>query len=168
MTKKKVGQQVAEHNAKNLQFEDDIREYTLSMGKEQRRRLEAFAIETSQRTRFKHKNFYISLVVTVDPLLQEPKWIVLPARISCPTPCYQHTVFKYHWVSGDLEYLWHIPSKAKAMHIQKNLKDYYENPSTRTVAAFVDSAHSGRLLRWVIKENGEKPDALVMHKRQEN
>lgn len=168
MTKKRIGEQVAEHNAKNLQFEDDLHEYTLSMGKDQRKRLEDFAAETSQKTRFKQKNFYISLVITVDPLLQEPKFIVLPARLSCPTPCYQHTVYKYHWVSGDLEYLWHIPSKAKAMHIQKNLKTYYDNPATRTIAAFVESAHSGRLLQWAIKENGEKKDALVFRKPQEN
>lgn len=168
MTKKRIGELVAEHNAKNIQFEDNIREYTLSMGKEQLKRLEDFAVATTKQTRFKQRNFYVILVILVDPLLAEPIFIVLPARLSCPTPCYNHTVYKYHWVSGDLEYLWHIPSKGKAIHIHKNLKAYLENPSTRTVAAFVEAAHSGRLLQWVIKENGKKPDALVMHKPKEH
>ena len=156
--RKTVGAQIAEHNAKNIQFEDDVREYSLVMGRKVLENLYAFAQETSKRTQFKNKDFYVVLVINHDRVLHEPKFIIKPARFSCPTPVYKDTVYKYHHLSGDLEYLWHIPSQGKCQHIMKNLQSYFANKETKRLAQFVYSFESGELLQWVKKENNEEPD----------
>lgn len=165
--KKTVGQQIQEHNAKNVQFEDDVRAYSEMMGQTTWKNICEFAEETTKRTAFKNKDFYVVLQINHERTLHEPKFIIKPARFSCPTPMYKDTVWKYHHVSGDLEYLWHLPDKTKCAYIMKNYKAYYDNKETRQLAQFVGSAESGELLRWVIKENGELPDALLTHKLPE-
>jgi hypothetical protein len=164
MSKKTVGQQVAEHNSKNIQFEDDIRAYTQEMGKEQRKRLEQEALRVSNLTQFKNKDFYLQLINNVDGMLHEAKWILDIPRHACPTPCYSTSVFKYHHISAELEFLWHLPSKHKCYWILKNLKTFATNPVSARTAEFVKAAHDGSLLRWVIKENGNKPDGIIQYK----
>ena len=165
--KKTVGQQIQEHNAKNIQFEDDVRAYSEVMGQDIWTNVCQFAMDTSKRPCFSAKDFYVVLQINHDRRLHEPKFIIKPARSSCPTPCYKDTVWKYHHVSGDLEYLWHLPDETKAQYIMKHYMAYWENKETRTLAEFVKRAQTGELLRWVIKENGELPDAIITHKLPE-
>ena len=161
MTKKRVGEIVQEHNEKNIQFEDDVREYSRVMCRDNWEEIQKFAAETALRTEFKNRDFYVVFIINNDPMLMEPKFIIDRARFSCPTPRYKDTVFKYHHVSGELEYLWHLPDKGKCKHIMKHAKKYFDNPETKALTQFVVAAESGDLLKWVLKENGELPDAII-------
>ena len=143
MIKKTVGQQIAEHNAKNIQFEDDVRAYSEVMGQAVWQNICQFADETSKRTEFKNKDFYVVLQINHDRALKEPKFIIKLPRFSCPTPCYKDTVYKYHHVSGDLEYLWHLPDETKCKYIMKHYMKYWLNKETRTLAEFVMRAQTG-------------------------
>src|ERR1700691_1288389 len=110
MAKKKAGQQILEHDALRLDFEDDIIEYRKSMEREIAENIRQTAEKTVNTPAYKGKDFYIVLLQTVDRVLRQPRSIVL-ARHSCPTPVYKQSVWKYHHESGSMEYLWSIPDE---------------------------------------------------------
>jgi len=155
-----VGYQIQKHNDKKIELEDDVRAYTEVMSPHIYKAIQDTAEQTSKHPKYENKNFYIVLVKNVDRILGQPKYQIW-ARYSCPTPVYKQDVFKYHYVSGELEFLWCIPSAQRYYHILNNRKHYFDNKETRRLAQFVCLMESGELLRWVIKENGEKPDAVI-------
>lgn len=161
-----VGSQIEAHNDKNIELEDDVREYTRAMEPLLIQSLEDTAVQTSNHPKYRNKNFYIVLVKNVDRILGQPKFQFW-SRISCPTPVYKQDVWKYHYLSGELEFLWCIPSAQRYYHILANRQKYFENKETRRLAQFVCLMESGELFRWVIKENGEKPDAVISFKKEE-
>jgi hypothetical protein len=159
-------QKLSIKDMQSLGLEDDIREYskkdlsllipTILEGCRQRKGTGKFA----------HKDFYITAatIVNKETLSLEPFYFY---RVSCPTPVYKQIVFKYHSASDSLEYLWTIPDKFKYYHILNNKMRYYENKETRRLCQFVVLMENGDLLKWVKKENGEKPDAALHIKSQE-
>lgn len=155
-----VGSKIAQHNAKGLTLEDDVREYTNEMALAILAEIHQTIELAKKQPNYQNKNFYIVLVKNVDRVLGQPKFQTL-ARISCPTPVYKQDVFKYHHVSGELEYLWTIPDMYKYYHILHNKQKYYENQATRRLCKFVVLMETGELLKWVKKENGEKIDAVI-------
>jgi|SRR5579859_1874644 hypothetical protein len=159
-TKKTVGQQVQENNDKGRILEDDIRSYTEAMSPLIQQSLYDAAYEASKHALYENKNFYVVLVKNVDRVLGQPKFQIW-ARRSCPTPVYKQDVFKYHYISGDLEFLWCIPSAERYWDIIRNTSKYLTNKATQRLAQFVLLMESGELLEWVKKENGELPDAII-------
>lgn len=160
MDKKTVGQIITENNAKNLELEDDIREYTNAMAPLIQQTLHDTAYQASLHELYYHRDFYIVLVKNVDRVLGQPK-IQCWARRSCPTPVYKQDVFKYHHLTGELEFLWCIPSKERYWHIVNNKYQYLSNKQTERLAQFVLLMESGALLKWAQRENGELPDAII-------
>lgn len=160
MTRKTVGQQIEEHNAKGIPLEDDVREYTNALASDLMARLYENAIQSSRHFLYQNRDFYIVLVKNVDRILGQPKFQIW-ARRSCPTPVYKQDVFKYHYQSGELEFLWCIPSPLRYWDIIRNSRKYFENKETRRLAQFVHLMESGELLQWAKKENGELPDAII-------
>ncbi len=75
-------------------------------------------------------------------------------RKSCPTPTNDQTVFKYHYVKEQPEFLWVLPSKEAA----QLLTDYaLEVPiEKQELLRFVLQDRDGTLLRLAKKLNGEK------------
>lgn len=168
MKKKTVGRVIQENNDKNQVLEDDIRAYTEAMTPLIQQSLYDTAQQASKHDLYRNRNFYIVLVKNVDKVLGQPK-IQCWARRSCPTPVYKQDVFKYHHVSGDLEFLWCIPSAERYWHIVHNKELYLTNKNTQRLAQFVLLMESGDLLNWVKKENGELPDAILsINKEVEN
>lgn len=41
-------------------------------------------------------------------------------RLSCPTPCYDNTVYKYHAKDEHLEFLWVLPDKEAHKYLREN------------------------------------------------
>lgn len=167
MKNKTVGKVVQENNDKHLFLEDDVRSYTEAMSPLIEKALQDTVIQASAHDLYRHKNFYVVLVKNVDRILGQPKFQCW-ARRSCPTPVYKQDVFKYHYLSGELEFLWCIPSATRYYDILLNKKKYLENKSTARLAQFVCLMESGDLLKWVIKENGEKPDAVITINKQKD
>jgi hypothetical protein len=158
--KKTVGQQVQEHNDKNIPLEDNVREYTNEMVPLLLQIIYEAIDKALTSPLYHHKNFYIVLVKNVDRVLGQPKFQCW-ARRSCPTPVYKQDVFKYHYLSGDLEFMWTIPASARYWDILKNKDKYLQNKETRRLARFVLMMESGELLDFAKKENGELPDAII-------
>ncbi len=155
-----VGAQVAKNQEANHILDEDIRSYTEAMQPMLIQKLRETAEQAAQHDLYHNKDFYIVLVKNVDRVLGEPKFQIW-ARRSCPTPVYKQDVFKYRHESGELEFLWCIPSAQRYWHIMRNKQKYMEDKRTARLAQFVTLMESGELLKWVIKENGEKPDAIL-------
>lgn len=158
--KKTVGKQIQENNEKNIPLEDDVREYTKAMSGLLQKTLYDTARQASLHTLYENRNFYVVLVKNVDRILGQPKFQCW-ARRSCPTPVYKQDVFKYHYMSGELEFLWCIPSSLRYWDIIRNKDKYLDNKETKRLAQFVLLMESGELLEWVKRENGELPDAII-------
>jgi hypothetical protein len=155
-----IGSQITAHNKKNLDLEDDVREYTKAMTPLILHTLQDTALKASQHPLYENRDFYLVFVKNVDRILGQPKFQCW-ARRSCPTPVYKQDVYKYHHLSGEIEFLWCIPSAQRYYHILANRQKYFENKNTKRLAQFVCLMESGELLRWVLKENGELPDAII-------
>lgn len=58
----------------------------------------------------KPNDFYIELCVKVEKLLWnvDPRWIP-HVRDTCPTPCFNQSVYRYNKKDDCLEYMWTIP-----------------------------------------------------------
>lgn len=158
--KKTYGQIIAEHKAKNLIQEDDIREYTKAMEPDIIANIERIIEESKDNDLYKNRDFYIVMINKIEHIGRTPRFIVL-ARRSCPTPTYKQSVWKYHHESGSLEYLWHLPGMLRYYDILKNSQEYLQVKELHNMARFVLMDNRGELLEWVKKENGEKIDALI-------
>jgi len=163
--KKVAGQVVLEHDTRRLDLEDDIIEYRRQMEPDILARLHDTALKAKTQTGYIGKDFYVVLLVTVDRVLRHPRTIIF-ARKSCPTPVYKQSVWKYRAVSGGLEFLWCIPDGILYQHILRNQQKYLTDKETSDLAKFVILMETGELEKWVIKENGEKVDALIKIKEE--
>lgn len=157
---KKAGQIILEHDQQRLDMEDDITEYRRSMEPEIMQMIIKTAENVKDQEFYYNEDFYIVLLQTVDPVLKQPKNIVL-ARKSCPTPVYKQSVWKYHTLTDHLEFMWSIPDVLLYYHIVHNASKYLQDKETKELAQFVILMESGELLEWVKKENGEKVDAVI-------
>lgn len=83
------------------------------------------------------------------------------ARQSCPTPLYKMSVFKFHHLSGSLEFLWTLPPAWRCEDIITHKQKYLDDKKWQQIAKFVLLDASGDLLEWIKKENGEKLDAVI-------
>ena len=91
-------------------------------------------------------------------LANEPGALIV-ARHSCPSPVYNQAVFKYHRTAGSLEYLWSIPDAPKYYWLIRNIHTL--KGDELMAARFCHSMESGELEKWIIKENGNKPDGII-------
>lgn len=160
MSKKNAGQQILEHDSLGLDLEADVIEYRRLMEPELMRKLYETAWNVKKAPQYIGKNFYVVLTSTVEAVLRQPKNIMW-ARMSCPTPVYKQSVWKYHTHSDNLEFLWSIPEKILYYHIVHNKAKYVADKECSDLAKFVLLMEAGELLEWVKKENGEKKDAVI-------
>jgi hypothetical protein len=158
--KKTVGKLIDEHNAQGNTLDDNIIEYRRAMEVDIVKRLHDTAQAAKNNDLYRNHDFYIVLVLTVDPVLGQPKNIMW-ARRSCPTPVYKQSVWKFHQKTDSLEFLWSIPDKLMYIHILNNIGLYLKDKETAIEAKFVTLMESGELLKWVKRENGEKIDAVI-------
>jgi len=164
MTKKTYGQAVFEHHAKQLTLEDDVIEYRRLMENDVLDKIYKAIEQAKSHHLYTNRDFYIDLRWMVEHIGQAFKPIPIVKR-ACPTPTTQQTVMKYHHKSGVIEWLWTLPTPITYYGILNNLNKFLEDKETQQSAQFCHLHHSGELLKWVIKENGEKPDALITIKK---
>jgi hypothetical protein len=165
--KKLAGQIIHEHDSLALDFEADVIDYRQAMEADVMARLYDTAQKAKNQDGYIGKDFYIVLIIMVDPVLKQPRIIPL-ARKSCPTPVYKQSVWKYRTSSDDLEFLWAIPDAILYYHIINNQAKYLADKETADLAKLVILMENGELLKWVKKENGEKIDAVIKLDSEEN
>ena len=115
---------------------------------------------SSQVPKFKGKDFYICLFMNRHPRshVRNSFYRVL-SRISCPTPHFCMALWKYHHISGELEFMWIVPAKPKALYLAQHYP--HVAPHEMSLAYYSLCALSGKLLEVTHSENGYKPDAII-------
>lgn len=161
MTKKTIGAQIAENNAKNIGLEDHVREYSNKMKDEHWRAIQQVVEGALSLDKFNGKDFYIEIREGIHPFLHQPFIFPYPPRLSAPTPELNRHVYKYNRASATIEFLWMLPDYHRYKDIIENKQKYFEDKNYKRMAQFVCLDHSGALLNWVKKENGELPDAII-------
>ena len=115
------------------------------------------------KTKSKSNHVFNRTIKWINSTYQNPEKVIVGQlqNESISVSGYKQDVFKYHHLSGELEFLWCIPSKERYWHIINNKYQYLSNKQTERLAQFVLLMESGALLKWAQRENGELPDAII-------
>lgn len=165
--RKTFGQIITEHHAKYLDLEDDIQEYSRAWWKDIKVKVNECIFKTRQNPVYRNKDFYISIHLYKEKFTDAPRSLSV-ARLSCPTPVYKQIVYKHLRDVDKTEFLWSIPDKILYYDIINHSDKYLKDPKYADMAKFVILMESGELLKWIKKENGEKPDAVLSIKKDED
>jgi len=144
-TDKTFGQHVKEYQSKNEYC--DVQEARKEIIKDTQKKLN----DTIQKGLKKYPNdFYIVIESKREIVFEGVIRNFIFHRISCPTPHYDQTAFKYHRKDDRLEFLWSIPRKSTVAHVyQYPLQE--DQTLVKTVYDFVD----GTFYRKALELNGE-------------
>ena len=139
--KKTVGQMYVEAQ-KTEDAPMSLRELTDAMHQE----YEAKLIETIENGKKQYpdeKYFFIEDITKQERLMMKVlRHIILP-RMTCPTPNYDQTVYRYHVADDALEYIWTIPSPASCQMYRANA--LMVAPEERELLQFVLDFDDGTL-----------------------
>lgn len=142
---------------------EELKEISEAMGPQRQQKLYSIAKETAKQEYFSNRDFYIVAVWSFSRDFapgQVPEDFFFVRR-SCPTPGYNQNVFKYHHQTGSIEFLWSIPKKRRYYELWANRTRYINDPVLKARTAFVVSMETGKLMEWVLKENGNLKDAVI-------
>jgi len=158
MNKKDIQEQELKDRNELLEVIEDIK---ASQNERRLKHLYETAQVAMKTPPYCNKNIYLVLVKTNsrDELMMPEDRIFV--RLTAPTPGYNMDVFKYHYLSASLEYLFSIPRKYRYWQMWHNKYKYLSNPATKRLMTFILAMESGDLLKWVKKECGELPDAVI-------
>ena len=98
-------------------------------------------------------DFYVTVIVKKEKLLENVLRNYFAERSTCPTPDYDQSVYKYHHNSGNLEYLWTVPDIETCEVFLRNVDKIV--PEEHLLLEFVLNFYNGELLRLCRKLNGE-------------
>lgn len=98
-------------------------------------------------------DFYVTALLKKEKLLENVLRNYFIPTISCPTPFYDQSVYKYHHAKEEIEFLWVIPDKqtCEVFKENKNIIVLQE----QGLLQFVLSYYDGTLFRLMKKLNGE-------------
>lgn len=105
-------------------------------------------------------DFYVVVLTKRERLMQNVIRNYFYGRLSCPTPDWDQTVYKYKRKTDDIIFMWVIPSKqvCEEMTMNKHLIPVEEYRLLEYVLAFND----GTLLRLAKDLNGEKEESVEL------
>lgn len=81
-------------------------------------------------------------------------------RLSCPTPNYDQTVYKYYYLKQTIEFLWVIPSRDTCILLQENM--LHIAPEEQELLRFVMDFNDGTLLKIAKRLNGEQDNSVLL------
>lgn len=105
-------------------------------------------------------DFFLVVLTKKEPLMPNVLRNYFIARISCPTPDYDQTVYKYTKADEIVDFLWVIPSKDTCFLLKKHALEVPE--SERELLNFVLRFSDGDLYRLCKKLNGEQADSNLL------
>lgn len=106
------------------------------------------------------KDFYIAALLKKERLLENVLRNYFVPTISCPTPHFDQTVYKYSDHKGDVEFLWVIPDQETCEILRDNANIVV--PAEQQLLQFVLRYYNGDLFRLAKKLNGESQFAGSM------
>lgn len=100
-----------------------------------------------------NNDFYVVVITKNEKLLPNVFRNFFTARLSCPTPDYDQTVYKYKRKDDNLIFMWVIPSRPACFYLKENSLevDRQEQQLLKYVLAF----ESGELFKLAKDLNGE-------------
>lgn len=84
------------------------------------------------------------------------------SRLSCPTPNYDQTVYRYNSADDLIEFLWVIPSRDTCFTFRQNILHIV--PEERELLKFVLDFDDGTLYKKCKKFNGEELESILLEK----
>lgn len=98
-------------------------------------------------------NFYIIVITKKEPLMPNVMRNYFGFRISCPTPDYDQTVYKYTLNNDQIEFLWVIPDRTTCIYLIEHRFEVV--PEEYQLLDFVLKFSTGELFKQCQKLNGE-------------
>jgi hypothetical protein len=101
-------------------------------------------------------DFFIVILIKNERLFDEVCRLLFFPRISCPTPTYNQTVYKYTRANEQLEFLWVVPDKLTSQFYLENAIEVESDE--RDLLNFIIDFYSGELDKKAQILNGENPN----------
>ena len=105
-------------------------------------------------------DFYVVVITKREPLMPNVLRNYFMARLSCPTPDYDQSVYKYNRSSQSIDYIWTIPSRETSHHLKENAM--YVAHEESDLLNFVLEFADGTLYKLAKKLNGEAIDSPII------
>ena len=98
-------------------------------------------------------DFYVVITTKRERILSTVVRNYFSARMSCPTPNYEQTVFKYHRDEDRLEFIWVVPDRETCVVYLNNAHEV--DPKEYELLGMIRDFADGTLFRECKKRNGE-------------
>ena len=98
-------------------------------------------------------NFFIIVITKNERLMPNVFRNYFFARLTCPTPDYDQSVFSYNKEHDVIEYVWTIPSQDACIHLKKHALEVH--PSEKELLFCVLKFADGTLYKLAKSLNGE-------------
>lgn len=111
-------------------------------------------------------DFYIVVITKNEKLMPNVFRNYFFCRLSCPTPDYDQTVYKYKRVDNMPVFMWVIPSREASIHLMKN--HLYVVSEERELLKYVIAFMDGTLGELAKELNGEKRESVELESYEGN
>jgi len=105
------------------------------------------------------KDFFVIVINKKEALMHNVMRNYFIGALAAPTPTYDQTVYKYHYIADELEFLWVIPDRDTCFNLLRD-KDLVV-PSERPLLEYIIKFRDGTLLKECMKHNNEKPQIIL-------
>jgi len=105
-------------------------------------------------------DFYVIVLTKQEHLMQNVFRNYFFPRMSCPSPDWDQTVYKYKRNDDHIVYMWTIPSRESCEYLKKNA--LYVDKSERELLKYVLAFNDGSLLKLAKQLNGEKLESAEL------
>ena len=105
-------------------------------------------------------DFFVIVITKKEPLMPNVLRNMFTARLSCPTPDYDQTVYHYHRDRDELEFLWVIPARDICIILKNNALNIV--PEERELLRFVLDFSDGTLYKLAKSLNHEQLDSPLI------
>lgn len=99
-------------------------------------------------------DFFVSALLKKEKLLENVLRNYFVATKTCPTPCYDQTVYRYDAIKGDIEFIWVVPDRETCLTFKENVTQIV--PEERQLLQNILDFYDGVLYRKMKKFNGEE------------
>jgi len=108
-------------------------------------------------------DFFVVVLTKKEKLLQNVIRNFFYGRLSCPTPDYDQTVYRYVREEDVIEFIWVIPSRQTCFWLKDNVLSIL--PEERELLNFVLQFADGTLYKLAKKLNKEQDDSILIEGR---
>jgi len=157
MTRETVGKIATDLASKTLETRDPI-----EIERELHKDYEKNVLECIERGKkdFINTDFFVVVITKKEPLMQNVLRHYYFPRLSCPTPDYDQTVYRYVYATDKIEFIWTIPARDTCFMLKNNKLQVA--PSEYGLLDFVLKFDDGTLRRLAKKLNGEEEESSAL------